>query len=167
MKYELSFIISPAIPETEHQAVQQEIVGYLDSIKAKVTKEPYFIGRRKLTYPINKQKHGFYVFLEFASEENPDLKSLDNKLRLNSKLLRHLIVKLDRKAQEAKTDPSQFKEVLAPARPAVKRRPARRPLAKQTTAPTSPVKTSQERPKVSLDDIDKKLDELLKEPEID
>ncbi|MCD4761242.1 30S ribosomal protein S6 [bacterium] len=173
MKYELSFIISPAIPETEHKAVQEEILGYLVEIKAKVIREPYFIGRKKLAYPIQKQKHGFYVFLEFEIEEKVGLKELDTKLKHNNSLLRYLIIKLDRAAVEAKLDPSKFEE--APAAPAPRSRPARRapftrPLKKESPKPIKASVSEQKadgKPKIKLDDIDKKLDDILKDPKID
>ena len=95
MNYELSFIISSNLPETEHPQVQEEILGYLKNSKATVTKEPYLLGRKKLAYPIKKQKHGFYVFLEFATENSDGLRDIDTKLKHNNSLLRHLIIKKD------------------------------------------------------------------------
>lgn len=173
MRYELSFIISSAIPETEHKALEQDILGYLAEAKAKITKEPYFIGRKKLAYPIKKQKHGFYVFLEFELEEASHLKEIDTKLKHNNKLLRYLLVKLDKAAMAAKTDLASLKDLPSQNKPAG--RPARktsRPLIRKT----SPVKKTdeskdkadkEEKPKIALDDIDQKLDDILKDPQLD
>ena len=54
MNYELSFIISSAIPETEHDKVQQEILSYIEKAGAKISKQPQVIGRRKLAYQIGR-----------------------------------------------------------------------------------------------------------------
>ena len=167
MKYELSFIISSAIPESEHNALNQDILGYLKEIKAEVIKEPYFLGRRKLAYPIKKQKHGFYAFLEFATDNKSDIKELDLKLRHNNKLLRHLIIKLDRVAIEAaKDEPIKFQE-----KPALAKRSDRIFKAKERVQVKDEAKAKPEEKKepvsVNLDDIDKKLDDILKEPNLD
>lgn len=178
MRYELSFIISSAIPETDHSALQQEILGYLKDAKASITKEPYFIGRKKLAYPIKKQKHGFYVFLEFELEDASTLKELDTKLKHNNSLLRYLMIKLDKAAINAKTDPASFKDAPAPAkqprrtpRSAANHREAgsrtREKLAAKVEPKPEVKEKSEAKPKVNLDDIDKKLDEILKDPEVD
>lgn len=168
MKYELTFIISPAIAETDHPSVNQEILDYLKGIDAKVTREPYFMGRRKLTYPIAKQKHGFYVCLEFETDQTIALKDLDIKLKHNNSLLRYLVIKLENRAESAMLDFSKMEEK---ERPKVKSRPARtanKMSAGRVRRPLEPrEKKDDNKNKVALEDIDKKLDEILAEPKVD
>lgn len=161
MKYELSFIISPAIAETDHSAVNQEVLDYLKGIEAKITRAPYFMGRRKLAYPIAKQKHGFYVCLEFETEEASTLKEVDTKLKHNNSLLRYLIIKLENQSESVAVDFSKMEE---------------KDRAKTKTDPVRKVKISSAKPiakkieakeKIRLEDIDKKLDEILEEPKLD
>jgi len=164
MKYELSFIISPAIAETDHPSVNQEVLDYLKGIDAKITREPYFMGRRKLAYPIAKQKHGFYVCLEFESEDMDGLKELDTKLKHNNSLLRYLTIKLEKQGESAAVDFSKMEDRDI-SRGDTK--PARRG---KTSAPRSFSKKSEPKvvkAKVNLEDIDKKLDAILEEPKID
>lgn len=168
MKYELSFIISSAIPETEHQAVQRDILSYLDKAEAKVVREPYFIGRKKLTYPIKKQKHGFYAFLEFSIEQAANLKELEVNLRHNNNLLRHLIIKLDKAAALANIDPSKLQEKPVIA----KRAPTKRTTSRSAPFRSAPekkpaVEIKTEKPGVVLEDIDRKLDDILKDTNLD
>lgn len=163
MKYELSFIISPLVPETEHESLKQEILGYLKESKAEIISEPYFIGRKKLTYPIKKQKHGFYVFLEFNLEEKQALKELDIKLRHNNNLLRHLIIKKDKVSDKSTIDISKFADVAESKAPRKQRndrneRPVRR-MAPRVVESKKVAKV--EEVKLDLGDIDKKLDEIL------
>ena len=153
MNYELSFIIGANVPETEHQAVQKDILSYLDKVGAKVIKEAHSMGRRKLAYPIKKQKHGFYVFLEFSLEDKAGLKQLDGQLKLNNNLLRYLVIK---------KDPAASKDEQKQAA----RRPASAAKAKPEMGESKPTKevkpvVKEEKVKIDLDDIDKKLDELL------
>ncbi len=165
MNYELSFIISSNLPETEHSKVQDEILGYIKNAKATVTKQPYLLGRKKLAYPIKKQKHGFYVFLEFGTENPEAMRELDTKLKHNNALLRHLIIKKD---ANIKTKPiSSLEEKPAAKKPAKPIKPQPRPIKSAPTPKIEPV-SEPKADKVDLDDIDKKLDEILEQgPKID
>lgn len=132
MNYELTFIVGAQIPETEHPQIVQEVVGYLEKAGAKISKAPYFIGRRKLAYPIQKQKNGFYVSLDFDTDKSPLLKELDTVLKHNTKILRHLVIKKELGADDKK----EVKKV-------------------------APAKKSESTPKLDLGDIDKRLDDIL------
>jgi len=163
MKYELSFIISPAIAETDHPTVNQEVLDYIKGIEAKVTREPYFMGRRKLTYPIAKQKHGFYVCLEFETESGSKLKELDTKLKHNNSLLRYLIIKLEHGYENATVNFAKMEEKDRAKNTSRKTRDnTKRAPRKEFSKPKK-----EERAKVNLEDIDKKLDEILQEPKLD
>lgn len=166
MKYELSFIISPAIAETEHPSVNQEVLDYVKGIDAKVTREPYFMGRRKLTYPIAKQKHGFYVCLEFEAEDGSKLKELDTKLKHNNSLLRYLVIKLEHGYENATVNFAKMEERDRARNTSrkIKEAPKSRP---RKEAPKREVSKKEDKNKVSFEDIDKKLDEILQEPKLD
>lgn len=141
MNYELTFIVGAQIPETEHPKVVQEIVDHLEKAGAKISKAPYFIGRRKLAYPIQKQKNGFYASLDFDTDKSQMLKELDTVLKHNTKILRHLVIKKELGADDKK----EVKKV-APAK---------------KSEPASPAKRGE--PKLDLGDIDKRLDQILAE----
>jgi small subunit ribosomal protein S6 len=151
MKYELSFIIGPNVPETEHKTVEQEILDNLKKLNANITKQPYSIGRKKLAYPIKKQKHGFYVFLEFEAEEKEGLADFDVKLKHNNNILRHLLIKKDKVSAKAAKSGTGKPKAAAPAiRPELK--------SEKTSVE---IEKKREGVKVNLDDIDKQLDEIL------
>ncbi|PIR06710.1 MAG: 30S ribosomal protein S6 [Candidatus Komeilibacteria bacterium CG11_big_fil_rev_8_21_14_0_20_36_20] len=158
--YELSFIISAAVPETEHKAVEEGILADLAKAKVELTKEPYLIGRKKLAYPIKQQKHGFYVFLEFNAEETSGLKEVDVKLRHNNNLLRYLIIK---KNPRAKSSPIK-KESLGQetSKPKIKK------MVVKDVQPIKPNTPNIREGGVKLDNIDQQLDNLLeKDLELD
>jgi len=153
MNYELSFIIGPNVPETDHKSVEQEILDNLKKLNAKITKEPYSIGRKKLAYPIKKQKHGFYVFLEFETEEGEGLNDFDVKLKHNNNILRHLLIKKDKlsakasKPRTGKPKATALDSKVEDSKPETK---------------SESVKAEEKKDvKVNLDDIDKQLDKIL------
>lgn len=153
MNYELSFIIGPNVPETEHKAIEQEILDNLKKMKANISKAPYAIGRKKLAYPIKKQKHGFYVFLEFELEEKSGLKDFEVKLKHDPKILRHLIIKKDKVSEE-----EAKKAQAQKAKTTVKKVEENK---KEETASTPEKEEAKEEVKVDLGDIDQQLDQIL------
>ena len=50
--------------------------------------------KRRLAYPIKKNRTGFYCLFNFSSEPN-NLKEVDNYLRMNNTVIRHLIIQAD------------------------------------------------------------------------
>ena len=83
--YELAFLISPDLTETE----VSEFFNKIESlIKAQISKkqEP---SRIKLCYPILKKKEAFLGVLEFSSE---DLGDLQNELKKQDNILRFLLI---------------------------------------------------------------------------
>ncbi len=170
MHYELGLIVNPNVPETEHKQVQEQVLSYLKKINAKIEHDFYSGGRRKLAYPIKKQKHGFYLYLEFSfgEDEQKVIKLLDHDLRLDNNILRHLIVKRQKIATSAEI--VRWQQTTKPEmnrgksrRPMTSARPFSRPAVAPKLEEKAPVKS-----KVSLDDIDKQLDDILaKEPKVD
>lgn len=83
--YELAFLISPDLTETE----VSEFFNKIESlIKGQVTKkqEPT---RIKLCYPILKKKEAFICVLEFTTD---DLGNLQNELKKEKNILRFLLI---------------------------------------------------------------------------
>ncbi|MFA5126881.1 MAG: 30S ribosomal protein S6 [Patescibacteria group bacterium] len=165
MYYELLFIISPVVPETEQARVTQAVGQYLKTIGASVANDFYPLGRRKLAYPIKKQKHGFYVFVDFSlAEDKGGLKQLETSLKHNNDILRHLVIAKSKPAASA--DLARLQAANKPEA-VVRSRTIRKPISRvsrprATMKPVAaPVSEISHRPAISLDDIDKKLDEIL------
>jgi small subunit ribosomal protein S6 len=91
--YELGFIIPSNVPETDTQAVIAMVQQWIEERGGSVAKVDYW-GRRRLAYPINDFREGYYVFLhmDYPSEK---LNDLEYTMRLNERVLRHLVVRLD------------------------------------------------------------------------
>tara|TARA_B100001964_G_C14211320_1_gene590649 strand:- start:632 stop:1078 length:447 start_codon:yes stop_codon:yes gene_type:complete len=144
--YELTFIISANIPETEHQEIQKKVSDYIKDIKGQISKQSYSLGRKKFAYPIKNQKNGFYISLEFKLEDKDDLKELDTKLKYNDNILRYLVVKkpffiLEEKKEKKKEEKKEKK--------------------KEEKKEEKKEKKKEEVIKINLDNIDESLDDLL------
>lgn len=153
MHYELTFIISAIVPETEHPAINSEIMSQLEKIKAQIIKAPHSLGRRKLAYAIKKQKHGFYVSVEFSLEDKAGLRELDTALSHNHNILRHLVIltKPESTIKKVRRQPADRRVQLA-----AKEQPAKASKPKAPVKKSAPVN-------INLDDLDKKLDKILEE----
>lgn len=88
-KYEVMFIINPALEDEKREAVIEKVKAVITA-EGEVEKVDAW-GMRKLAYPIEKKNEGYYVVIEFsASPELP--KELDRRLRISDDVMRHIIV---------------------------------------------------------------------------
>lgn len=87
--YELLLILDPMLDEEKKNGIVETIKGIINGDGE--AGEPDMWGERKLAYPINKKKDGFYVLIPFkASAKLP--KELDRRLRISDDIMRHIIV---------------------------------------------------------------------------
>jgi small subunit ribosomal protein S6 len=94
--YETVFILNPVLSDTQIKETVQKCTDYLVSKGAEmISKEDR--GVKKLAYPIQKKKSGFYHLLEFkmAGEE---ISSFELEFRRDDSVMRYLTVKLDKHA---------------------------------------------------------------------
>lgn len=178
MHYELTYIVSALVPETEHGALQTEVLSFFKKAKAEILSGPTALGRKKLAYPILKQKHGFYVVVEFNLEDTQELKELETSLRHNKNILRHLVIKRRLLNVFDKNNEKNFADEVKKAAPS-KRSDSRSPRNSRSTnyAPrpvfnsnrTSAAKTEEavvvkeevKKPNLDLSSLDQQLDQIL------
>lgn len=92
--YELLFILDPAMDEAARNQMIDTVKGIINADGE--AGEANLWGAKKLAYPINKKKDGFYVLIPFkASAELP--KELDRRLKISDNCMRHIIVCQDEK----------------------------------------------------------------------
>ena len=92
-KYELMFIINPTILEEGREAVIAKVNNILTVAGATVLKSEKW-GERKLAYPIDKKKTGFYV-LTTLEMDGTKLTEVESKLNITEEVMRYIIVKND------------------------------------------------------------------------
>jgi len=131
--YELTYLISPEFSEEELKSLNEKInsliqkgTGVLNEVKLPI--------KKKLAYPIKKQREDFLINLSFYFEPEK-LGSLEKELKSEKKILRYLIL----------------------AKPKIK-------IAKVRKRPTKVIsKIPVKEKKVGLKEIEKKLEEILGE----
>ena len=92
--YELVFIVDRRLTEEETIALTEAVKDLIVASEGEITKEESW-GKRRLAYPINKLKEGSYVLLHVAADGTNPLGEVDQRLRQNDKILRHLVVRRD------------------------------------------------------------------------
>lgn len=91
-KYELVYIMNPALGEEAVTATVEKIQALIES-SATIDKVDVW-GRRRLAYEINDQKEGYYVLVNFSAEgEFP--KELERVLKITEGVLRYMVVRTD------------------------------------------------------------------------
>ena len=96
--YETVFILTPVLSDDQVKEAVKKFEDFLTSKGGEIVwKEDW--GLKKLAYPIQHKKTGFYHLMEFKL--NPEeLKSLDISFKRDERVMRHLIVKLDKYGAE-------------------------------------------------------------------
>jgi small subunit ribosomal protein S6 len=149
-KYELLFILPAKYTETELAEMADKIKGIVTAAGASVT-EAHDLGRRKLAYPVKGARNGNY-FLFYFEAEAPVLAKLNEMLRLSTDILRHLVAVRDEHITKI---PSFAEEEMRRER--AEAAPAPRPLP-----PPPPQQAPlQAKEKITMEELDKKLDEIL------
>ncbi len=97
-QYETVFILTPVLSDEQMKEAVNKFKGLLVDNGAEIINEGLW-GLKKLAYPIEKKSTGFYVLLEFKAE--PDfISKLDLNYRRDERVIRHLIVKMEKYAIE-------------------------------------------------------------------
>jgi len=96
--YETVFILNPVLSEDQVKETVKKYEELLISEGAKViNKEDW--GLKKLAYPIQHKKSGFYHLFEFQAE-GKSVETLEFAYRQDERVMRYLTVKLDKHAVE-------------------------------------------------------------------
>ena len=92
--YELMFIVQPTLEDSAREETINTIKGII-AASGEITKAEVW-GMKKLAYPIQKKKEGYYALVEFkANEDFP--KELDRRLKISDNIIRHMIINKDEK----------------------------------------------------------------------
>lgn len=96
--YETVFILTPVLSDDQMKEAVEKFKGVLSEVGANLVNEELW-GLRKLAYPIKKKSTGFYCLFEF--EATPDVvKKLETAYRRDERVIRFLVFRLDKYAQE-------------------------------------------------------------------
>lgn len=138
--YELLFIISNRFTEDEAKKSVDRVLAIVKELDGEITLSDFW-GKKRLAYAIQHENFGYYQLTEFNIERD-QLKQLDEKLRLDSEVIRFMVVK-----KALKTEAQLKKEQANKEKLAVKK--AGEVKVEKVTAPEV------------LENLDKKLDDIL------
>ena len=127
-KYELVYIIDPAVEEEGRKALQERVNGLITNNGGEITKVEEW-GKRRLAYAINYKTEGWYVLENFESaSELP--REIERNLGNIDSVLRYQIVRvLEKRSNVKPRAPRAAAPVEAPAEEA--------PAAAEEAAPAA------------------------------
>ena len=140
--YELAYLLVPSITEGE-------VLSYSGKISAAIEEEKGVVKRaeeprkRMLSYPVNKQKNGYFGWTVFSMLPGT-VRDLQKKLKTKEFFLRYLITE-----EEVEKHPSLIRPF-----------PSRRPAVSKPKIIRKPDEIKPEE-KLDLEALDKKLEEIL------
>lgn len=97
--YEILFIISPNVEETDIEALVNQFSEVATNQGARVTKVDR-MGRRRLAYPIQKFKDGHYVVLTIEGT-GAEIAEIERRMRVTDAIIRHLSIRIDEDIKRA------------------------------------------------------------------
>jgi len=90
------FILNPVLSETQIEEAVQKYVNFISAQGGTMTSQENW-GLKKLAYPIENKKSGFYHLFEFAAPAEV-IATLEVDFRRDERVMRYLTVKLDKHA---------------------------------------------------------------------
>ena len=96
-QYETVFILNPVLSEKQIEEAVQKYVSLIKTQKGKLSNQEDW-GLKKLSYPIENKKSGFYHLFEFTAPKD-SVSELEIEFRRDERIMRYLTVKLDKNAK--------------------------------------------------------------------
>jgi len=120
--YELGFILNPEVNEEQTRAILERVEQVVANHDGQIVRINQW-GRRRLGYPIEHHRDGFYVFIDMILAPETVIE-LDRTLKVSEEVLRHLIkrrdpktVQKEREARAAAAAAATAAATTAPAAP--------------------------------------------------
>ena len=92
--YETTYILHSALQEGRLNDIINVIEKKTQSIGAEILYSDNW-GRKKLSYLIQKEKYGTYIFFQYKVEDIKNLKELTSEFQHNPNILRHLTIEIE------------------------------------------------------------------------
>ncbi len=93
--YELLYIVNPNLEDDRVKTIIDEIGKEVNKDKVSIINHKIW-GKKRLAYPINKNKYGIYLLLQFSAKKFDFLKDFERFLILNKSVIRHQLVRLEK-----------------------------------------------------------------------
>ena len=96
--YETLYIVDPNLDNKSLEKTMIEIGKELEKTKSKIINHRVW-GKKRLAYPIERQKYGSYILIQFEGGDQQKMVEYDTWMRLNNSVLRHMTVLLNEKPE--------------------------------------------------------------------
>lgn len=114
--YELAFILNPEVNEEQTRGILDRVEQIVATYGGHIVKVSQW-GRRRLAYPIERHRDGFYVFIDMILTPET-VAELERTLKVSEIVLRHMVRKRDPKAVQKERDDREARAAAAAAAPA-------------------------------------------------
>jgi small subunit ribosomal protein S6 len=115
--YELGFILNPEVSEEQTRAILDRVEQVVANHNGEVVRVNQW-GRRRLGYPIQRHRDGFYVFIDMILTPETVIE-LERTLKVSEEVLRHLIKRRDPKTVQKEREARAAAAAAAAAAPPV------------------------------------------------
>lgn len=161
--YEMLYIIPIKFNEDEVEEIASKVKDLINKYKGEITYEEN-PDKKRLAYSIKGVHQGYYILIEFDLKKE-NLQKLNEKLKLMTEVLRFLILKKKKRtAEEIKKEKEQM-EKIKEAKEEAEMKEVKKELEKKEKKEEKPSKSAEDikSKKVSLKELDKKIDEILED----
>src|SRR5438105_2001326 len=118
--YELGFILNPEVNEEQTRAILERVEQVVANHDGQIVRINQW-GRRRLGYPIEHHRDGFYVFIDMILTPETVIE-LERTLKVSEEVLRHIVKRRDpktvQKEREARAAAAAAAATAAAAAPA-------------------------------------------------
>ncbi|MDO8436373.1 MAG: 30S ribosomal protein S6 [bacterium] len=145
--YELTYLVASSVPEEEIRKIREKITAFSEE-KGGLFQDQSFPLKKKLAYPIKKETEAYLCVATF--QLNPEhIDGMEKILKEENRILRHLI--LTKKPSQIRVEKAEEFKI-------------RFPLKRKEGTTEQSITRPQEK-KVELEEIEKRLEEILNEPQ--
>lgn len=109
--YELAFILNPEVSEEETRTILDRVEQIVARYGGQIVKVNQW-GRRRLAYPIERHRDGFYVFIDMILTPET-VTELERTLKVSESVLRHMVKKRDPKAIQKEREEREARAAAA------------------------------------------------------
>jgi len=113
--YELGFILQPEVNEEQTRTILERIEQIVSTYGGQIMRVNQW-GRKRLSYPIEHNRDGFYVFIDMILTPET-VSELDRTLKVSEEVLRHLIKRRDPKTVQKEREARANAAAQAQANP--------------------------------------------------
>ena len=96
--FETLYIVNSNLEGDVLNKTMNEIGVELEKTKSKLINHRVW-GKKRLAYPIDKQKYGSFILMQFQGGEFGKMNEFDTWMKLNASILRHMTVRLSEKPE--------------------------------------------------------------------